>query len=145
MCSQVWLNPSHFKKGGIVLAPVFCPLFTISFLVSCPPVCFVSSAASLISISLVSFPVFSNPLVSSIVRLMKSTWAETWDFWSRVSLHILQSVTKTFYRPTMNTKYYSVFRNHQIPNIEYYSVLRESKYRIPNTTRYREYPNAKYK
>ena len=28
------------------------------------------------------------------------------------------------------TEYYLVFRNHRIPNIEYYSVLRISEYRI---------------
>ena len=30
----------------------------------------------------------------------------------------------------MKTEYYSVFRNHRIPNIKYYLVLRKSKYRI---------------
>ena len=39
---------------------------------------------------------------------------------------------------------FSVFRNHRIPNIEYYSVLRKSEYRIPYTIRYQENPNTEY-
>ena len=58
-----------------------------------------------------------------------------------------QSVTNIFLRPNMNTDYYSVFRNHQIPNTEYYLGLRISEYqiwisifgpsiRIPNTKQF---------
>ena len=44
-----------------------------------------------------------------------------------------------------NTAYYSVFRNHSIPNIEYYLVLTKSEYWIVNTVPYYEYPYTKYK
>ena len=60
------------------------------------------------------------------------------------SSHPGQSVTNTFFGPNTNTEYYSVFRNHRIPNIEYYSVLRKSEYRIPNNIRYQENPNTEY-
>ena len=58
-----------------------------------------------------------------------------------------------FFLPNMNTEYYSVFRNHWIPNIEYYSVLRKSEYqilfgikkiRIPNSTIPSNYSNTEY-
>ena len=45
--------------------------------------------------------------------------------------HVSQSLTNTFLRPNMNTKYYSVFRNNQIPNNEYYSGVKQFKYGIP--------------
>ena len=55
-----------------------------------------------------------------------------------------QSVMNTFFWQNTNTEYYSVFRNHRIPNIEYYSVLRKFEHRIPNTIWYQENPNTDY-
>ena len=42
----------------------------------------------------------------------------------------VQSVTNTFFWPNTNTECYLVFRSHQIPNIEYYPVLRKSEFGI---------------
>ena len=50
-----------------------------------------------------------------------------------------------FFWPNTNTEYFSVFRNHRIPNIEYYSVWRKLEYQISNTIWYQENPNTEYK
>ena len=51
-------------------------------------------------------------------------------------------MTNTFFWPNRNTEYYLVFRNHRIPNIVDYLVLRKFKDQIPNTSRYEENTNT---
>ena len=61
-------------------------------------------------------------LFMQISIFVMATYGSHWD--------VAQSVTNPFFWPNTNTEYNLVVRNHQIPNIEYYLVLRISEYRI---------------
>ena len=76
-------------------------------------------------------------------------------YYGLTSLWQRKSVRNTFFWRNTNTRYYSVFRNHRISNIEYYSVLRKfyklilfgiKKIRILNTnsTIRSNYSNTEY-